>query len=53
MMANFNVNEEGWNGLYDTNKEALPSDYWYLAQMVDSAGNIQEFKGHFSLIRRN
>ena len=52
LLANFTANSLGWNGMYNGH-ESLTSDYWYLAQIIDDNGIMQEFKGHFSLIRRN
>jgi gliding motility-associated-like protein len=51
LLAAFKVSDTGWDGTYNNNK-VISSDYWYLAQLIDTDGNISEFKGHFSLIRR-
>jgi len=51
LMTNFSAIDSGWDGFYD-DKRAVSTDYWYLAQMTDTNENIQEFKGHFSLIVR-
>jgi gliding motility-associated-like protein len=51
LIANFSAFDLGWDGMYNDN-EAISSDYWYAAQMVHIDGNIREYRGHFSLIRR-
>ncbi|AOW19242.1 T9SS type B sorting domain-containing protein [Urechidicola croceus] len=50
-IANVDPKGDGWDGFY--NGKALPStDYWFVTQIVDIEGNIQDKQGHFSLIRR-
>lgn len=44
-------NSIGWNGIYN-GEESISTDYWYLAELTDSGGNLSQYKGHFSLIRR-
>ncbi|MFI1743053.1 T9SS type B sorting domain-containing protein [Thalassobellus sediminis] len=39
-----------WDGTF--NGEFLPnSDYWFLAELVETTGEIRVYRGHFSLIR--
>ncbi len=51
LLANFSAFDIGWNGMYNDN-QVISSDYWYAAQMVHIDGNISEYQGHFSLIRK-
>lgn len=51
LITSFKASDKGWDGTYNNNK-AISSDYWFLVQLVDFSGNISEYKGHFSLIRR-
>ncbi|TXG39356.1 T9SS type B sorting domain-containing protein [Seonamhaeicola maritimus] len=40
----------GWNGTF--NGETLSGDdYWFVANLVDTSGNLKIYKGHFSLVR--
>lgn len=51
MLVNITAVDNGWNGIYNNNTEALSTDYWYYAQITDNNGLTREFKGHFSLIK--
>lgn len=41
----------GWDGIYN-NTELPETDYWFTVELIDEDGNIREYKGNFSLIRR-
>ena len=51
-MSSFDLKNQGWDGTYGRNIEALSSDYWYVVNLVDLNGIVREYRGHFSLIRR-
>lgn len=51
LLTNFSALDRGWDGTYNDN-QAISSDYWYAAQMFHIDGNVSEYRGHFSLIRR-
>jgi gliding motility-associated-like protein len=51
LLTNFSALDRGWDGTYNDN-QAISSDYWYAAQMFHIDGNVREYRGHFSLIRR-
>lgn len=40
----------GWNGTIN-GQNSIPSDYWFMAELIDQEGNIRILRGHFSLIR--
>ena len=50
-LAHFAADQPGWNGRYN-DAQAMSSDYWFIAELVDTNGAITNFKGHFSLVRR-
>ncbi|MCF7561402.1 T9SS type B sorting domain-containing protein [Sabulilitoribacter multivorans] len=42
--------DNGWDGLF--NGEALkPSDYWFVANLINKSGSTRKLTGHFSLLR--
>lgn len=40
----------GWNGTFN-GQELASSDYWFVANLIDTSGNSKIYKGHFSLVR--
>ncbi|WP_282135549.1 T9SS type B sorting domain-containing protein [Seonamhaeicola maritimus] len=40
----------GWNGTFNGEK-SMQSDYWFIAELINTDGEIRILKGHFSLIR--
>jgi gliding motility-associated-like protein len=50
LLRQINAYGDGWDGIYD-GKDLPANDYWYRLVLMDRAGNLQERKGHFSLIR--
>ena len=51
LISSFKATDKGWDGMYK-NAKVISSDYWFIAQLIDVNGNVLEYKGHFSLIRR-
>ena len=50
LLKQINAKENSWNGLFRGAK--LPaSDYWYVAELVKTNGDVKIYKGHFSLVR--
>src|SRR5690606_556280 len=41
---------EGWDGNFNGQLHNA-SDYWFVAELIDTAGNRSTYKGHFSLVR--
>lgn len=48
VMAIIDPNGEGWDGKFK-GKQALPTDYWFILELIDFNGKIINKKGHFSL----
>ncbi|NNC50106.1 MAG: T9SS type B sorting domain-containing protein [Flaviramulus sp.] len=50
LMKQLNAKNGFWDGTFKG--QQLPdSDYWFLAELIESDGNIKTYRGHFSLIR--
>jgi gliding motility-associated-like protein len=50
VMFQFKGNQPGWDGTLQG--ETMPStDYWFILEYIDFAGNPRSFKSHFSLRR--
>lgn len=50
LIKQLNAKNGTWDGTF--NGQELPvSDYWFVAELVETSGNIITYKGHFSLIR--
>lgn len=50
-IANFSIDEPGWNGRYN-GQVLISNDYWYAIQLTDRNGRMREVKGNMSLLRR-
>jgi len=48
LLAQVNVLEAGWNGLFN-GRPLPPSDYWYVLQLVNRNGGVESWNGHFTL----
>lgn len=50
LIKQLNAKNGTWDGTF--NGQQLPdSDYWFIAELIESTGEIITYKGHFSLIR--
>ena len=49
LIKQLSPNSEGWNGQFNGEK-LIGSDYWFVAELVHANGQLQVFKGHFSLV---
>lgn len=50
-IANFSIEEPGWNGRYN-GQVLMSNDYWYSITLRDRNGRMREVKGNMSLLRR-
>ncbi|GAA4818683.1 T9SS type B sorting domain-containing protein [Litoribaculum gwangyangense] len=50
LIRQINAINGAWDGTFN-GKELPNSDYWFVAELVESTGNIRTYKGHFSLVR--
>lgn len=49
-VANFTINDLGWNGTYN-GKNLPPNDYWFHVVLINQNDEIKNRSGNFSLIR--
>ncbi|SFZ92102.1 gliding motility-associated C-terminal domain-containing protein [Flaviramulus basaltis] len=50
LVKQLNAKNGTWDGTF--NGQELPdSDYWFIAELIETTGDIITYKGHFSLIR--
>ncbi|MGA1226885.1 MAG: T9SS type B sorting domain-containing protein, partial [Tamlana sp.] len=50
LIKQLNAKNGYWDGTF--NGQTLPeSDYWFVAELVETTGVVKTYKGHFSLIR--
>ncbi len=45
-----NAKSGSWDGTFNGQRLAS-NDYWFIAKLVETSGNVVTYKGHFSLVR--
>jgi gliding motility-associated-like protein len=50
LLKQLNPRGEGWNGAFNGEK-LRPSDYWFVAELINVDGTMITYRGHFSLVR--
>jgi gliding motility-associated-like protein len=50
LLKQLNPRDEGWNGAFNGEK-LRPSDYWFVAELINVDGTMITYRGHFSLVR--
>lgn len=49
-LARINPHKKGWDGRYK-GADLPATDYWFIAYITHDDGKMQQYKGHFSLLR--
>ena len=50
VVAKINIDDRGWDGTFN-GQLLISSDYWFVAQLIETTGSTRIYRGHFSLIR--
>lgn len=50
LIKQINAKNGFWDGTFN-GQQLMGSDYWFVAELIETSGNVRTFRGHFSLVR--
>jgi len=50
LIKQINAKNGFWDGTFN-GQQLIGDDYWFVAQLIETSGNVRTFRGHFSLVR--
>lgn len=50
LIKQLNAKSGSWDGTFN-GQQLATSDYWFVAKLIETSGNVRTFRGHFSLVR--